>query len=244
MADAIVDGFRQLSASVVADTLRMMAYPSQVMDPTIQPVRDGFKLCGRAFTLANLPARVGEVNRWYDAEERFRPGDVVVSSIWGSSGINHVIGSRTRGCVGLIIDGPYRDLSETRRTIPDFPIFCRRGLPERSANPGSSHRSFHTRWMYDFNVPIACGSIRVEPGDVVLGDDDGVIVVPKNIEEDALRFAISYEKADSLVASNWNAGKGIREVDSHVKTWAKDSGLWDWLQQRGFRSILGPYYPS
>ena len=56
MADRIVEGFRVLSTAVVADIFRHMEYPQQVMDPTILPFREGWKVCGRAFTQASLPA--------------------------------------------------------------------------------------------------------------------------------------------------------------------------------------------
>lgn len=233
MVDRNVDGFKRLSTAVVADVFRHMGYPQQVMDSTILPFKEGWKVCGRAFTHANLPARKYEVNVFRAAESEWGPGDVIVESYWGAWGLNFAIGAELKGCAGAIIDGTYRDIPEHKQVLPDFPVFCRRGLPDRSSNPGGSHRAFPTRWMYAYNVPINCGSVRVDPGDIILGDEDGVVVIPKDIEEIVLKFAISYDEADSAVGQAKREGKSLEEAYGHIARWPKESGLLDWLARSG-----------
>jgi regulator of RNase E activity RraA len=119
------------------------------MDPTVLPISDGWKLCGRAFTHANLPARKGD-RSLRESEEHWKPGDVIVESYWGAWGLNFAVGAQLKGCAGAVVDGSYRDIPRHVEILKDFPVFCRRGLADRSANPGGSHRGFPTRWMYAY----------------------------------------------------------------------------------------------
>ena len=86
MTDEIVEGFRALSAAVVADVFRYAQFPQQVMDGTILPLRSGWKLCGRAFTHSNLPLRRNERGVFDEAEASLKPGDIVVESYLGPGG--------------------------------------------------------------------------------------------------------------------------------------------------------------
>ena len=87
--------------------------------------------------------------------------------------------------------------------------------------------------MYAYNVPINCGSVLVELGDIILGDEDGVVVIPKDIEEIVLKFAISYDEADSAVGQAKREDKSLEEAYGHTARWPKESGLLDWLARSG-----------
>jgi 4-hydroxy-4-methyl-2-oxoglutarate aldolase len=234
MPDPIVEGFRALSTAVVADVFRYSQYFQQVMNSSIQPLQDGWKLCGRALTHSNLPRRKHEPNVFDKAEQAMRRGDVIVESYLGAWGINFAVGAQARGCAGVVVDGPHRDLASHKQLLPDFPVFCRRGLEDRSANPGGSHRSFRTRWLHAFNVPINCGGVRVEPGDVILGDDDGVVVIPKDVEQEILRFAQALEQAEHKVLEAKQARKGDSEAHEPIERWVRETGIQEWgrAQQR------------
>jgi len=232
MADPIVEEFRDLTTAVVADVFRHAGYPQQVMSAAILPLQDGWKLCGRAFTHANLPRRKNEPGVFDEAEKALRPGDVIVESYLGAWGINYAVGAHARGCAGVVVDGPHRDLEAHRKILPDSPIFCRRGLEERSANPGGSHRSFRTRWLYAYNVPINCGGVRVEPGDIILGDDDGVVVIPKDIADDVLRFAQLLKKAEHECFEAKRAAKSDSEAHEPIDRWAKETRIQEWGRGR------------
>ncbi len=244
VADAIVQGFSEFSSAIVADVLRSMGYPQQVMDPTILPIKYGWKMCGRAFTQSYLPSRIGEPSLFAEAEAHWKPGEVIVNGYWGSRGFVAALGAYLRGCAGLIVDGPYRDIPTHLEEAPDFPVFARRGQPDRSANPGSGHRSFDTRWMHAYGVPINCGGVRVEQGDIVLGDDDGIVVIPRDVEEVTLKFVTFFEEVDRASAQAKRDGKTPLEAYAAGRSAAKASGLLDWLKEdgRGFRSILGADY--
>ena len=235
--DKIVDGFKQLPAAVVADVFRAMGYRQQVMNSTILPIRDDWKVCGRAHTHANVPARGDEVdayNIYRKSESKVEPGEVIVESYWGAYGLNWAIGARRRGAVGVVIDGSYRDIPPHMELISDFSVFCRRGLPDRrSTSPGGSHRSYPTRWMYAYNVPINCGGVRVDGGDIITGDADGVVVVPKDLGETVLKFATYRQDLDEAVTQAKLSGIGEEEADAAFNRFAKESGLLDWLAARG-----------
>jgi 4-hydroxy-4-methyl-2-oxoglutarate aldolase len=232
MSDQTVEAFKKLPTAVVADVFRYSQYFQQVMNASIQPLMDGWKLCGRAFTHSNLPRRKNEPNVFDEAEQAMQHGDVIVESYLGAWGINFAVGAHARGCAGVVVDGPHRDIASHRELLRNFPIFCRRGLEERSANPGGSHRSFRTRWLHAFNVPINCGGVRVEPGDIVLGDDDGVVVVPKEIERDILRFAQALEKAEHEVLDAKRAGKRDSEAHEPIDRWVNTTGVVEWGRAR------------
>jgi regulator of RNase E activity RraA len=234
MPDPIVEGFRTLPTSVVADVFRYSHYFQQVMNSSIQSLQDGWKLCGRAFTHANLPRRKHEPNVFDKAEEALRPGDVIVESYLGAWGINLAVGAQARGCVGVVVDGPHRDLASHQQLLPDFPVFCRRGLEDRSANPDGLHRGFRTRWLHAFNVPINCGGVRVEAGDIILGDDEGVVVIPRDLEQDILKFSQALERAEHRVLDAKDARNGDSEAHEPIARWVRETGIQEWAraQQR------------
>lgn len=232
MADQTVEGFRSLTTAVVADVFRYGGYFQQVMSPAIQSLQDGWKICGRAFTHANLPRRKNEPSVFDEAEKALQPGEVIVESYLGAWGINYAVGARARGCAGVIVDGPHRDIGTHRQMLSDFPVFCRRGLEERSANPGGSHRSFRTRWLYAYNVPINCGGVRVEPLDIILGDDDGVVVIPNEIAGDVLRFAQLLRQAEHDCFEAKQAAKSDSEAHEPIERWAKETGIQEWGRGR------------
>src|SRR5687767_13687385 len=234
MPDQTVQAFKQLPTPVVDDVFRYSGYFQQVMNASILPLYDGWKLCGRAFTHSNLPRRKHEPNVFDRAKEAMHAGDVIVESYLGAWGINFAVGAQARGCAGVVVDGPHRDLAAHRELLSNFPVFCRRGLEDRSANPGGSHRSFRTRWLHAFNVPINCGGVRVEPGDIVLGDDDGVVVIPRDVELNILRFAQALCAAQRMVVEPKQERNGDSAAREPIERWMRETGIQEWgrAQQR------------
>jgi 4-hydroxy-4-methyl-2-oxoglutarate aldolase len=76
------------------------------------------------------------------------------------------LGAKARGLAGVVVDGCIRDAHENR--AESFPIFC------RGISPGGPHKG----WPCNLNVPVSCGGLAVLPGSIVVGDDDGVVVIP------------------------------------------------------------------
>ena len=132
-------------------------------------------IAGRAVTVS-IPA--GGINVVKLGIEQAQAGDVIVVSAQGDTtyamiGGNIALGMQARGIVGFVIDGAVRDVSELRELA--FPTFAR-GTATAAADLGGPRG--------EVNVPIACGGVVVNPGDIVVADEDGIVVVPPAIAAD------------------------------------------------------------
>lgn len=140
-----------------------------LMHPRIRPVYPGARLCGTAVTVLLQP---GDNWMLHVAAEQIQPGDVVVAgcvddSYSGFFGDLLATSYQARGANGLVIDGGVRD-ADTLEAM-DFPVFSRAIHAQGTAK--------HT--LGSINIPVVCGGALVHPGDVVVADADGVVVVPR-----------------------------------------------------------------
>lgn len=134
----------------------------------IKPVAAGMRCVGQALPVQIM---VGDNSAIHHALAAASPGAVLVvdaggfmrNAVWG--GVTHLYAAR-RGLGGIVIDGCVRDVAELRASA--LPAFA------RGAVPNGPHKGFGG----SINMPIQCGGVAVHPGDVVIGDDDGVVVVP------------------------------------------------------------------
>ena len=153
------------------------------------------------------------------AAEQIVPGDVVVvactaDSTDGFFGELLATSFRARGAVGLVIDGGCRDVQELQAM--GFPVFSR----------AVSARGTVKATLGSVNVPVVCAGVQVEPGDVVIADDDGVVVVPR------------LQAADVAAAS---AAREAREAVNRERLAAGELGL-DIYDMRGKLAALGLRY--
>jgi 4-hydroxy-4-methyl-2-oxoglutarate aldolase len=160
------------------------------MASAIKPIASGLKVCGPALTV-DCPA--GDNLTIHAAIAGARPGDVLVVDFKafteaGPFGEIMAQASLQRKIAGLVIDGSVRDSVEIRGL--GFPVFAR-GLCIR----GTSKVKHGT-----IGQPIVCGGVAVAPGDIVLGDDDGVVVVPRAIAAEAATWAAErVAKEDEMI---------------------------------------------
>jgi 4-hydroxy-4-methyl-2-oxoglutarate aldolase len=171
--------YRRLYAGLVLDHLGKHGG----MSAEIKPVWTGARLCGPAVTCLGPDWRIRAM-----AADLAEPGDVIVLAVGGVSA-HACFGDMTatrwqaKGIEGVVIDGATRDVAGIRAL--GFPVFARQVTPSNYHYPaGADHGAV--------NVPVVCGGVLVEPGDVVLGDDDGLVVVPRGMAAEIATAASAY----------------------------------------------------
>ncbi|MGN0149525.1 MAG: RraA family protein [Clostridia bacterium] len=174
--------YEDVSTAMVNDVLREMGYIYQTLPNSILPLKDEMKVAGTAFTIKgskNLDI-VDEMEQRAEMLEAIPEDSVCVwdtcgdeeSAQWGEI---MTMASKKRGCRGAIVDGGVRDTNMVLEQ--NFPVFCK----YRSSN-GMMGR-FR---MIGYQMPVMIGSVQILPGDIVFGDIDGCIVVPRRMAYDVL----------------------------------------------------------
>lgn len=164
LPEEVLDGFVGLASSLVGDAMNR----EQVMAAAIKPIAAGMRLRGQART---VNAMAGDNGIIHAAIPHVRPGEVLVVNgmgvedvaIWGEVMTR---AAQEQGIAGIVLDGAVRDVADLREM--GFPVFC------RSAVPRGPHKGFGGT----IDSSVACAGVTVSPGDLVIGDDDGVVVVP------------------------------------------------------------------
>jgi regulator of RNase E activity RraA len=166
--------FEGLSSADLADAM----HDANIMDPGIRPIYEPMApIIGPAVTVS-IP-RCTHFHLFKLGAQQTRPGDVLVINARGDltsglTGGNVCRGLRARGLAGVIVDGAVRDVEETRAT--GLPVYARGVTPRGGSVYGAG----------EVNVPIACGGVVVNPGDIIIADRDGVAVVPPAAVDEVL----------------------------------------------------------
>jgi len=177
------------------------------VDCAIKPISRGVRLCGPAFTVQCHP---GDNLMLHKAIERARPGDILVASVQGYYEAGYWGGLMATSAVakkigGLAIDGSIRDSAEIIKM--GFPIFCR----------GFCIRGTTKTVLGLINHPILFGGVVVHPGDLILGDDDGMVVVERMECEEVLEKSIKRVEAEKVKSEKLKAGVSSVELNQLEK---------------------------
>lgn len=198
-----------LSSAVLADVLDGLGQRHSALPRTIRPLKPEWKVFGRAATLNTVAVGV-EPPQPYAVElacvDSLKPGDVLVattngdhsSALWGEL---LSTASRAHGAVGAVIDGLTRDASRILQM--DFPVFATGFSPlDSKGRIDGIH----------FGQPLRIGNCLVRPGDLVFGDIDGLVVVPREMAREALEGAMAKVTGENKVREELAKGRSVREV--------------------------------
>lgn len=204
VSEADVKRFASLPVANVSDSMnRMFAGPAH-----LRPLHGGGVLAGPAVTVATRPGDNLMVHKAIDIAS---PGDVVVVDAGGDL-TNAIIGelmvahAEQRGLAGIVIYGAIRDLAAIREGR--FPVFA----------AGVTHRGPYKDGPGEVNVPISLDSLVIHPGDLILGDDDGLVCVPFDQIETVYASASSKHAAETAQMEAILQGRNDRAwVDATLK---------------------------
>lgn len=198
----MIERYRKVYSGVVADVLDKRGCRNQVVNGAIQGLTLEMRVAGPACTCKGAPATDLEPDDW-DMRKQFLDsvpsGAVVVVDTSGDTAAAHwgelmSTAARGRGATGVVIDGATRDVAQM--LAMGFPAFV------RYRSPASSIR----RWRISgYDHPVTIGGVVVRPGDFVVGDADGVVVVPAELAAEVL------EEVESLAVAETNMRQELLE---------------------------------
>ncbi len=175
---------------------------AKTLDAAIRPIAPGFRMLGQALTVRAI---AGGITPLLQALSLARTGDVLVVDAGGFAD-NAVLGGNMtneavrRGMAGLVIDGAIRDLAEIRDY--GIPCFTRAVTP---AGPNFAE-------VGDVGGPVSCGGVLVKSGDLVIGDDDGITIVPRGQMAAVLEACRATLKAEAEWDRRIGAGESFAEI--------------------------------
>jgi regulator of RNase E activity RraA len=205
----VVEKLRTVATATLTVQLRKRGLDNVVLEG-LRPTRPDLRLAGRARTVRYLPLRedlaaerTTGMNAQKRAVEAIRPGDVLIIDARGEPGagtMGDILALRVqqRGGAGIVTDGGLRD-SEPIAAL-ELPVY------HASVHPAVLGRR-HVPW--ESGTPIACAGVLVEPGDVLVGDPDGVVVVPAALAREVAADAVEQERQERFIAERVAEGEAI-----------------------------------
>jgi 3-hexulose-6-phosphate synthase / 6-phospho-3-hexuloisomerase len=208
----LVDGFRQIETgtlSDVLDTLNVQGVASGIWPRTSQA-----RIAGPAVTVKQISCTLGTYTDAKDfclgdVLEFAQSGDILVFdsagqeiSTWGGLAST---AAKMKGIAGTIIDGACRDIPDSREI--DYPVFSRHVTP----------RTGKTRLkLLELNSAVQCGGVRVYPGDIVVADPTGIVIVPVALMEKVLEIALEYEEKERHFSEELKKGLTFKEMHQRM----------------------------
>lgn len=198
----------RLFTAVIGDVLDRLGRTHQFLPPHVRPLTPDMRVVGRA-----MPVLLGDVyglpaqpfGRLTEALDQLEPNDVYIApgttaeaAMWGEL---LTVTAQARGAVGAVVDGYHRDTAKV--LTQGFPVFSRGNYAQDSAV---------RTVVNDYRVPVEIGSVTVRPGDIVVGDIDGVVIVPHEIEDEVIEAALEKASTENVVRRSIEAGMSSTEA--------------------------------
>jgi regulator of RNase E activity RraA len=197
-----------LYTPVVGDILDAAGFWHQFLPQAVRPLRENMKLAGRAMPVLIADAwgpQPDPFGRMTEALDQIQPGEIYLATggsrncaAWGEI---LTATARTRGGAGAVIDGYHRDTP--RVAEQNWPVFSR-GCFAQDAGVRSR--------VIDFRCPVEIEGVRIAPGDLVFGDIDGVVVVPRAVEREVLEKALEKARGEKVVRKAIEGGMSSTEA--------------------------------
>ncbi|GLQ12065.1 ribonuclease activity regulator RraA [Devosia yakushimensis] len=211
----ILDKLKQASTATLTTQLFKHGFRQQFLVGLNALNKDAGSFAGEAFTLRFIPSREdkdwdlgdlakrGDDNLQWEAVEAIEPGKVLIidsrSDPRAASAGNMLMTRLMRkGVVAAITDGAFRDGTEISRM--SFPAYC-------AANTASTRPAFHR--AIDMQRPIGCAGVAVYPGDIIVGDADGVVVIPRHLAPVLADAAYEQEMRERFLFTKIDAGQPL-----------------------------------
>ncbi|GAA3582271.1 RraA family protein [Snuella lapsa] len=207
----------ELFVALVGDILDKMGYLHQFLSPNIKPLRKDMVTIGRAMTVleadtfeessqqTNNPLMKKPFGIMFEALDSLQENEVYICSgaspryaLWGGLMSTRALKLKASGA---IVDGYSRDTNEIEKL--NFPTFS---LGTYAQDQGPRGK------VIDYRVPIEFNGVRINPGDIVYGDRDGVLIVPKEVEKEAFKGAIEKARGEKLVQKALEEGMSTVEA--------------------------------
>ena len=203
----VIKQLSQFSAATIHEALGKYGN----LPSAIKPISATMKVCGPAYTVKTMP---GDNILLHRAYAYAKPGDVIIASCSGFYEAGYwgdlmSLGAKTKGINGLVIDGCVRDADDIEAM--GFAVFSRGLCILGTSNHGDGF----------LNEPIVIGDVLINPGDIIIGDRDGVVVVPQN------RITEAIEKSAAREAKEENVRRQLREGKTSLQ-------IYGWDKQFGY----------
>lgn len=199
--EKLIKEIKKMDTASISDAMDKLGIPCGLLG--IQAVIPGHKICGEAFTVHYIPCGTvkGTVGDFIDD---VKPGQVVVidnggrtyCTVWGDI---MTFTAKTKGIEGTVIDGVCRDVNGIEEL--DYAIYTK----------GKYMVTGKERVQVDqVNVPVAMSGVQVRPGDIILGDDSGVLCIPADRAEEILRIAKTIEETEQKIIAEVRKGSTLK----------------------------------
>jgi len=199
----------KLYSAVISDILDSLELRNQALPQHIRPLDPDMVVCGYAKTVqvADVYRKPAQAyKKQIEVLDGMQPGEVFVGDVGGSersaffgelmSAATKVVGGR-----GAVIDGLCRDVKKIKQL--GFPVFVKGTRPTDS---------YARNEVIDFDVPIKIGDVQIQPGDLIFGDIDGIVVVPKDVEDEVIAKAFEKVNGENMVREHILKGMKVSEV--------------------------------
>lgn len=211
MPDGLRDALGQTSTATLTTQLLARGIGSTFLTG-LRPIRPDLRMVGRAFTLRYVPMREDIGTGAYDndtnvqriAIETIGHGEVLVIDArrdTRAGSLGNILATRAmnRGAAGIVTDGAFRDTSGFAAL--EMPTYA-------AAAHGATSATIHH--PLEINVPVGCAGVLVMPGDVVVGDADGVVIVPATLAQEVAAAALEQENQESYILARIESGESIK----------------------------------